>query len=31
MSWSSQGAVAHVQQFHLLQPLPQQQDLGNVG
>ena len=30
MPLNSQGAVAHVNPFHLFQPLPQQQHLGNT-
>ena len=30
MPLNSQGAVAYVKHFHLLQPLPQQQHLGNA-
>ena len=31
MPLNSQGDVAHVKHFHLLQPMPQQQQLGNLG
>ena len=31
MPLNSEGAVAHVKHFHLLQPLPHQQHLGNAG
>ena len=31
MPLNSQRAVAHVKHFHLLQPLPQLQHLGNAG